>query len=181
MSSSIKGYKPIKVLKKGGKSLQVTLLENKDGDKIIKKQYNRTIATHRDSFHKEIRILSHLKDYPYTPKLLYVDDNNYTFYETYCGKQVPKTPFYKEKMIERTKELYKKYGLAYVVDGKQEWFVHKYNYCLMNEEIYMIDFGSIKWKEPTQSSHRRIQNDDSVQKHKIDVIKKDHITVIRHM
>jgi len=148
MSSNINGYKPVKVLKRGGKSLKVTLMGNKEGNKIIKKQYDQNISTHRDSFYKEIRVLTGLKSYPYTPKLLYVDYDHYTFYETYCGTQVPKDPIYKEKMIERTKDLYKKYGLKYIVNGKQEWFVHKYNYCLMNNEIYMIDFGSIKWKIP---------------------------------
>ncbi|QKF94871.1 protein kinase [Fadolivirus algeromassiliense] len=146
--SSIKGYKSIKTLKKGGKSLKVTLMENKDGNKIIKKQYNPNIQTHRDSFDKEVRILTKLKDYPYTPKLLHIDHLNYTFYETYCGTSVPKDdPIYMQKMIDRTKELYQKFGLAYIKDGKQEFFVHRLNYCLMDNEIYMIDFGSIKWKE----------------------------------
>ena len=143
-----KDYKTEQVLKEGGKSLRVTLLTNSRGNKIIKKQYNSDVETHRDSFKKEIRILTKLKSYPYTPKLLHVDKDNYIFYETYCGVVVPNDYLNgQEKMEARTKELYKKYGLAYIKDGKQEWFVHRLNYCLLNDEIYMIDFGSIKWKE----------------------------------
>jgi len=151
MDYPVEDYKPVKVLKKGGKSLQVTLMQNNKGDKIIKKQYDKNIDTHRDSFEKEIRILDKLKSYKYVPKLLSVDKKNYTFYETYCGVIVPSNSGgfsnAEQKMIERTKDLYNKYGLAYIKDGKQEWFVHRLNYCLLNGKIYMIDFGSIKWQE----------------------------------
>jgi len=149
----IKGYKPVRVLKRGGKSLLVTLMQNDDGDKIIKKQYNPKIQTHKDSFEKEVRVLTGLESYPYTPKLLCVDRKNYTFYETYCGKQVPNDSYHYDKMVERTKDLYEKFGLAYIVDGKQEWFVHRFNYCLMNDEIYAIDFGSIKWRGSFADEH----------------------------
>jgi len=151
MEFVVNDYKIVKVLKRGGKSKMVTLMQNAEGNKIIKKEYNSKIPTHRDSFRKEVRFLTKLKSYKYVPKLLQVDHANYTFYETYCGGRVPNNdPIYMQKMIDRTKELYEKYGFAYVVDGKQEWFVHRMNYCLMDGEIYIIDFGSIKWKEPGQ-------------------------------
>lgn len=141
-------YKPIKIMKEGGKSLRVTLMKNDKGNKIVKKEYDANIETHKDSFEREIRILTKLESYPYVPKLLHIDRDNYTFYETYCGNVVPKDyPNGKEKMIKKTKDLCKKGNLSYVKDGKQEWFVHRLNYCLMNNEIYVIDFGSIKWKE----------------------------------
>ena len=154
-------YKQIKIMKRGGKSLQVTLLENNRNHKIVKKQYNKNIPTHRVSFRKEIRILTGLKQYPYTPKLLHIDYDNYTFYETYCGIVVPRNyPNYDQKIIERTKDLYKKYGLAYIKDGEQTWMVHGGNYCLYDDEIYMIDFGSIKWTgsfadEPKEINERK--------------------------
>jgi len=160
-------------MKKGGKSLQVTLMENDQGHNIVKKQYDRNIETHKDSFKKEIRFLTKLKSYPYTPKLLHIDYNNYTFYETYCGTVVPNNyPHGQEKMIERTKDLYKKYGMAYIKDGKQQWFVHRLNYCLFNDEIYMIDFGSIKWKETRVNTNNPIKSNKSNKKIIVRTIKK---------
>ena len=147
MSFKVKHYKPIKVLKRGGKSLKVTLLENSKGRKIIMKEYDPNKSTHVLSFKKEIRILTGLKSYEYVPKLLKVDYRNCIFWETYCGV-VPSDDDlqYRQKRIDRTKELYEKYGLNYIKYNKQIWTVHWKNYCMMNDEIYMIDFGSARWK-----------------------------------
>ena len=141
-----KDYRRIKVLKTGGRSLRVTLLENKEGRKIIMKQYDPDIQSHRDSFKREIKILNGLADYPFVPKLLDVDYDNYTFYETYCGKVVPRNhPNYNKVISGRTKDLYKKYDLRYVRDDDTIWLVHWQNYCIMDGTIYMIDFGSARW------------------------------------
>ena len=148
MSSIIKNYRAVQTLKKGGKSLKVVLMEDKYGNKIIKKKYDPNIETHRVSFHKEVRILKDLESYPYCPKLLHVVPEKFTFYETYCGGHVPKGDYYKEKMIQRTKDLYKKRGYKYVVDGEHLFFVHRKNYCLMGNTIFLIDFGSVKWFMP---------------------------------
>lgn len=148
MSSIIKNYKAVQTLKKGGKSLKVVLMQDKYGHKIIKKKYDPNIDTHRESFYKEVRILKDLESYPYTPKLIHVVPEKFTFYETYCGGPVPKGDYYKEKMIERTKDLYKKRGYKYVVDGEQLFFVHRKNYCLQGNKIMIIDLGSRKWIGP---------------------------------
>ena len=39
MLSIVKNYKAVQTLKKGGKSLKVVLMEDKHGNKIIKKKY----------------------------------------------------------------------------------------------------------------------------------------------
>jgi len=139
-------YKPIKTIKQGGNSLKVVLLENKKGHKIIMKQYDPTNSEHKESFNREINILTKLKSYKFVPKLIHVDHNNFTFYETYCGSIVPKTyPEYNQKIMERTKDLYEKYGLCYMKNDKQQFMVHWKNYCILDNEIYMIDFGSSRW------------------------------------
>jgi len=139
-------YRPIKTIKQGGNSLKVVLLENKKGHKIIMKQYDSNKSAHRESFNREIKILTKLKSYKFVPKLIHIDHNNFTFYETYCGTAIPNTyPDYNKKIIERTKELYEKYGLKYMKDGKQQLTVYWKNYCILDNEIYMVDFGSSKW------------------------------------
>ena len=102
------------------------------------------------SFHKEVRILKDLESYPYTPNLIHVVPEKFTFYETYCGGPVPKGDYYKEMMIKRTKDLYKKRGYKYVVDGEQLFFMHRKNYCLMGNKIMIIDMDSRKWFEPAK-------------------------------
>lgn len=140
-------YKLKQIFKEGGNSLKVTLLENDKGHKIIKKQYDPSISAHRESFTKEIKILSRIESYKFSPKLLHVDYDNYVFYETYCGQVLPKTHSnYNKKVIERTKDLCKKYNVEYIKNGRQRWILYWKNYCILDGEIYMIDFGSANWK-----------------------------------
>lgn len=175
-----KDYKRIKVLKTGGRSMKVTLLENDQGRKIIMKQYDPDIQSHRESFKREINILNGLADYPYVPKLLDVDYDNYTFYETYCGKVVPKNhPNYNNVISRRTKDLYKKYNLCYVKDDEKIWTVHWQNYCIMDGTIYMIDFGSERWVGALAEIDSYNNNDNNYFDIKIKKVPKNNFKVVK--
>lgn len=147
-------YKQIKIIKQGGNSLKVILLKNREGHKIIMKQYDRHNSSHVVSFNKEIKILTILEFYKYVPKLLHIDHNECTFYESYCGTVIPKDyPNYDKKIMERTKDLYDLYGLEYIKNNERKWILYWKNYCILDGDIYMIDFGSNRWKE----SHKKIE------------------------
>ena len=146
MSYKFSKYKEVSVLKTGGNSLDVVLLENKKGERIVRKRYNPDKEEHVESFHKEIRILSNVESYKYVTHLLDVDYDNYTFWVTYCGVQPENIPENKKKASARTRDFYDKTGLKYVKSGRQTFVTHWKNYCLLDGEIYIIDFGSKKWE-----------------------------------
>jgi len=145
-----KKFPILKRFKLHGNSHEVVLLQAPDKSKIIRKQYNSKNPAHVASFSKEIKILTDLekRQFPFVPRLLAIDHKNLTFFQTYVGKTPPNSKKYHKKAKKRTKELYKQHGYRYIHEGKKIWKTYWGNYCINKGEIYLIDFGSLKWTMP---------------------------------
>lgn len=141
-------YKIVKRFICRGNSKEIVLMKDENtGDLIIRKKYDKRNKAHVKSFHNEVTLMKYLEkvDWQYSPKLLHIDEKNFVFYETYCGKTPPDTPKYRNKAESKTRELFKKHKMTYVRNGKQVWVTYWGNYCLLDDEIYLIDFGSPRW------------------------------------
>lgn len=134
--------KVVKVFGGRHNSEYVYLLEND----IIKKKYSPSNPQHVDHFNREIKILNHLRKYPYVTKLLKVDFKNLIIYQTYCGPRPKKTPENVRKIQKRAMELHRKWGVV----RRQGNSTPIYNIFLGNTsikdgEIYFFDFGGNRW------------------------------------
>lgn len=131
--------KVIKTLQKGGKSRKVELLDQN----IIKKEY---FPRQLFRFKKEIEYLTHLKNCPFVPKLLGIDYDNFIIYMTYVGIPLKKTPDNQKRMRQQMKKLHLDWNLLRHKKGKPNYNIYIGNATIMNDTIYIIDFGSNHYK-----------------------------------
>jgi tRNA A-37 threonylcarbamoyl transferase component Bud32 len=141
----------IKQLKKNGKSSYVHLVRYKD-EFIVKKKYNPNIVEHYMHFKNEVRILNHLKECPFVPRLIEVDHKNLILYLTYCGDSLDKFKLSedeKEYRQEEIKKLVKRLGDEWhvyrIVGGKHVHDITFNNVCMNSKDMFLIDFGSPYW------------------------------------
>jgi hypothetical protein len=166
----LKKLKPIKELKRGGKSKYVQLLEGN----IVKKKYDKSKAAHIKHFKHELEILNYLTLMGATeiPTVLGVDKDEYTIYMSYCGEKPKDSPEVKERLKElmlKFRNVYKltRYELiatskelakptkghedkSKLICGKKVVVdtVGLHNVCENNSQLFLIDFGSDMWTLP---------------------------------
>lgn len=144
-------YKSQKLIKNGGKSEYVYLLEKDNGELVIKKKYNLQRSNHSTHFKHEITILKKLKYCPFVPKIIKINSKKGIIYMTYCGKnpQLKKTELseYKTILSKVMKLLEHKWGIYRVnKQGKKIYEIDSRNVCIKDSNYYLIDFGSPLWK-----------------------------------
>jgi len=136
--------KCIKTLQRGGKSKYVKLCETVDGTKIIKKAYDKKQQKQIFRFNKEVEFLTHLKNCPFVPKIIAIENENLVIYMSYVGK--PINVNHKIKMQERMKSLHLDWNLMRHRKNQPNYNIYIGNATIMNDEIYIIDFGSPHYK-----------------------------------
>ena len=72
-----------KILQVGGKSKYVWLMEHN----IIKKTYHRNQPKQLRRFNNEIKLMQHLSNCPFVPKILHIDHKAGAIFMTYVGKK----------------------------------------------------------------------------------------------
>ena len=147
-ADSFKHMKVIKRFVSRGNSLSVVLLQDPDtSEKVVRKTYDRKHRDHIRAFHHETKILAHLEElgWKWCPRLLYVDKDHLTFFETFVGSKLPHSDKYQHKAEARNRELYAKCGYAYIQNGAFRAFNFRGNYAVMNGDVYQLDFGSPRW------------------------------------
>lgn len=93
-------------------------------------------------YNSEINILKKLLKYDNFPKLISEDPKNYSFSMTYCGKNI--TALIKEKKLlipKNWKEQIFKINEALVKENIYNNDISLNNICILNNIIYLIDFG----------------------------------------
>lgn len=138
MSLSIGKLKKIKTLQKGGKSKYVYLMEHQ----IVKKAYRRDHSGQKRRFEQEVRILQHLKDCPFVPKLIKVNRQKCILWMTWVGKTLEETPSNRNALNQKIKELHLEWNLLRHRNGAPNYQIYIKNGTKMNNQIYVIDFGS---------------------------------------
>lgn len=112
----------------------VFLLENPEtGHLLIKKRYH---PEHQDIFLNEAMHLEKLKGCKFAPQLFKIRPEKLTIYMSYCGNPITKEDLSGYMWIVRKykKELLSRWGV-YHNDLKTG------NICLLNGQVYFIDFG----------------------------------------
>jgi predicted Ser/Thr protein kinase len=136
-----KDVKVSKVLKRGGKSKYVYLLKNG----LVKKAYKKNTLQKR-RFKVEVKILEHLKECPFVPKVQYVDKDKRVFYMTHMGKtlkrDVKNNKRLREGLKKRLKELKNDWNLLRHKNGQPMNRIYHGNVTEKGGQINIIDFGS---------------------------------------
>ena len=140
--SYYRSLKVIRVLKVGGKSKYVHLLE---GD-VIKKKYNRRNVVHVAHYQNEVNILNYLKDCNFVPKILWTNEKKKILYLSYCGHLPTNNEEIKKNIRELMVQLKKDWGIIRNKKDKNIKYVDTKNICVKNGKFYLIDFGSPNWK-----------------------------------
>lgn len=136
------GLTVAKVLKVSGKSKYVYLMS----DGCIKKRYDSTRPDHEEHFHHEVRILRHLEKWSYSPKILWINHKKRTIYMTYCGPNPKPSAKLTRSLSLLMAELREKWGLTRLNDrGTVTDHIDARNLCVMDDLLYIIDFGSPLW------------------------------------
>jgi len=134
--------KRVKTFQTGGKSKYVWLLENN----IVKKAYNLKDKKQQIRFNNEVKYFQHVEYCDIVPKILHIDSTNGILYMTYVGK-VPKDTKDNRKWLAKTmKELHLKWNLKRHRNGKPNYDVYIGNGCVLNDKMYVIDFGSFHYQ-----------------------------------
>lgn len=112
------------------------------GDKIFKYYRNKHF------YYKNLNYYNILKDHDFIPRNLYSEDANYLIVQQYRGKLLKQSELdniIKLKMIKLLDKLEK--NCIIVEDIKPLFFNNNVinNLTLQNEEIYLIDYGDIKF------------------------------------
>ena len=142
IKNDLSKLKIIKAFSGRHNSEYVYLLEND----IIKKKYSPSNPLHVDHFNREIRILNHLRKYPYVTKLLHVDFKNMIIYQTYCGPRPNKTTINAMKIRERAQDLHKNWGIVRRQGNSAPIYnIFFGNTAIKDGEIYFFDFGGDRW------------------------------------
>lgn len=134
--------KKIKTLQRGGKSKYVYLMEND----IIKKAYLPKDQKQKNRFNTEVKLLMHLEHCPFVPKILKVDESNCVLWMTYVGEPLKETKDNRQKFVNKMKELHLEWNLMRHRDNKPNYHIYIGNATQLNNEVYIIDFGSPHYK-----------------------------------
>lgn len=138
--------KTLKVLKVGGKSKYVKLLDGM----IIKKKYDRHKPSHVDGYNYEVKILRYLENRScdYVPRILHLIPEKCIIYMTYCGKSPPRTSSSYKNIISLAQKLDKEHNLARIDEnGKKYYKIYINNVCIDDKgKYFLIDFGSTVWQ-----------------------------------
>lgn len=132
----------MKVLQKGGKSKYVWLLD----DGTVKKAYNLKDRKQKIRFDNEVKYMKFLSECDIVPKLLKVDKKEGAIYMSYVGKTPKDTPENRQWLKQTMKKLHKKWNLMRHRNGKPNYDVYMGNACVLNNKMYIIDFGSFHYK-----------------------------------
>ncbi len=143
---NIKEFKLKKILQVGGKSKYVHLLTSSKGDLLIKKRYDRNNPDQRRRYKTEVKILRHLQDCDFVPKIIHLKYNKRTIYMTYVGTQLNNTPTDKRELADKMKELHLKWNILRHRHGKPNYSVYIGNGTKLNNKVHIIDFGSNHYK-----------------------------------
>ena len=133
----------VKVLKKGGKSKYVNLMENN----IVKKKYDRRIPEHVTAYNHEIQVLKYLesKGCPFVPRIVCAIPHKYTIFMTYCGTQPHDNRITQQKISTLAKTLHNDFQVVRLEDNKITYKIHPKNCCWEKGKYFLIDFGSPLW------------------------------------
>lgn len=146
-------YELNKILQVGGKSKYVYLMQIKDPRLIspeypkfiIKKAYDKTNPEQKKRFQTEIRIMLHLKGCDFTPKLLQFNRQTGEIYMSYVGTPLNKN-IHKAALGKRMKQLHLEWNVLRHRHNKPNYSVYIGNGTILNNKIYVIDFGSKHYK-----------------------------------
>ena len=141
---SLEYYQKLKVVKKfedGCKSNGAYLLE----EEVVKKVYDSHNPIHVKRFLIEIDNLRYLKKCSFVPKILAIDKKKCTFYMNYCGKKPLETEENLEKTRKLLEELHKKWKIVRKSVKSPKYKVALENTAIMDDKMYIIDFGSSNW------------------------------------
>ena len=122
------------LVKSGSSDIYVIHLDNK---KIIKKKIYRKP---KEKFNKEVKALTILKDYKYFPKILVINKEEYSIYMSYCGYKITFDNIPKNWEIQ-VKNIINILNQTNIVHGD----INPGNICVQNNQIYLIDFGNIRF------------------------------------
>jgi tRNA A-37 threonylcarbamoyl transferase component Bud32 len=119
-----------KTFNNNGHSKAVHLLADRNGKKIVRKEF-----LSKEVFQREVDALTILQKYNFVPRLIHIDQENKTIYMSYCGKCLNRSKFFDNgekinKMIKRINST----GL-YHNDLKPR------NVCSLKGNLYIIDFS----------------------------------------
>lgn len=131
-----------KILQRGGKSKYVYLMENE----IVKKAYSAKDPQQVKRFRKEVKLLQHLEDCPFVPKLLHVDSKKHLIYMSYTGKRLSDTPENRKRLAEQVRKLHLDWKLLRHRNGRPNYNIYIGNGTEKDGQVYVIDFGSPHYK-----------------------------------
>jgi hypothetical protein len=114
----------------------------------------------------EIALLEQLHSCPYTPKLVHVDHDRQTFYQTFCGEPVKNSPEIQEKIAQMLAEIRDQYHVVHSSNhfkprfksGDSEGILN--NVTTKDDKLFIIDLGSTHWsyKKPKNLSIKKKKN-----------------------
>jgi len=146
-----------------GNSGHVALLQ---GGQIVRKIYRSNLPVQRESFEREIAIYRYFErlNYQYVPQLLGADHDKCTLYVSFCGRTPVNNEHYNRLARARVKDLYQKTGLYYSKNGQKRWLLFWENMCVMNENMYVIDFGARRWQLEVRPNTKDLPETKQLQK-----------------
>ena len=122
------------LVKSGSSDIYVIHLDNK---KIIKKKIYRKP---KEKFNKETRALTILRHSKYFPKILAINEEQHCIYMSYCGYKITFDNIPENWEIQ-VKEIINILNQTNIVHGD----INQGNICVQNNQIYLIDFGNIRF------------------------------------
>tara|TARA_R100001163_G_C5027706_1_gene168827 strand:+ start:579 stop:1025 length:447 start_codon:yes stop_codon:yes gene_type:complete len=131
-----------KILQTGGKSKYVWLMYKN----IIKKTYRNDKPDQIKRFKTEVKLLDHLSNCPFVPKILHINQKNCTIYMTNVGKVLKEVPKDKRDLRQKMKELHLDWNLMRHRNGNPNYKMNANNGTRLNGKVYVIDFGSPHYK-----------------------------------
>jgi thiamine kinase-like enzyme len=125
-------FKKLKDFKSGLGSLEVELVEDEEGNKIVLKHFKT-----KNKYLKEIELYELMEDSKYTPRIKYRDDDNIILGLEYCGESLkdsfkPKDRYpYKSQIRDVIKDIESEYGIYH---NDLRWK----NICLNDDSSIML-------------------------------------------
>jgi len=117
------------------------------GNNVVEKRYGQGDQLKR-LMDIEIKVLTHLKDCDFVPKLLDVDEENRIIRMTYCGHKVKESLELRKTLHRLLRVLEEKHGVYRRSNvGKRIYQLGtNLNATTDGKRIYIVDFGSEEWR-----------------------------------
>jgi predicted Ser/Thr protein kinase len=124
-------------LKSGMGSNGVYLVENKGGERT--ERYVLKFASNKEEFHQEITALQITQDWPYSPRLVWIDYHHQALITTWCGQELRALNASKRELLRETVgkllcQLKKQYKLFH---NDVRWK----NIVIQDGHVTLIDWG----------------------------------------